>query len=109
MCLLVFVFLFPLYLRLIFLCSVTLWQPAVFYSVLVLYLRTHGILKPAYIIDCKHYNHTYCYFGNQFSALSDYIVSTYNEQNISLKMNGVQLVGWNNYCVHFCFNMLTFP
>ena len=59
---------------------VTLWQPAALYSVLVLYLRTHSILKPTYIKDCKHYNQTYYNFGNHFSALSDYIVSTYNEK-----------------------------
>ena len=74
MWLLVFVFLFLLYLLIMFLCSVTLWQPAVFYSVLVLYLRTQSILKPTYLKDCKHYNQTYCYFVNQFSALSDYII-----------------------------------
>ena len=80
MCLLLFVFLFPLYVIIMFLFSVKLWQPAVFYSDLVLYLRTHSILKPTYIKDCKHYNQTYYNFGNHFSALSDYIVSTYNEK-----------------------------
>jgi hypothetical protein len=80
MCLRLFVFLFPLYVLIMFLSSVTLWQRSVFYSDLVLYLRTHSILKPSYIKDCKHYNQTYCYFGNHFSALSDYIVSTYNEK-----------------------------
>ena len=59
---------------------VTLWQPAVLYSVLVLYLRTHSILKPTYIKGCKHYSQTYCYFGNQFSALSHYIGSTYKKK-----------------------------
>jgi len=54
---------------------VTLWQPVVFYSVLVLYLRTHIIFKPTYIKDCKHYRRTYCCFGNQFSSTSHYIGS----------------------------------
>jgi len=60
---------------------VTLWQPAVFYSVLVLYLRTHSILKSTYIKDCKQYNKKFCHFHNQFSALSHYIGSTYKERN----------------------------
>ena len=45
---------------------VTLWQPAVFYSVLVPYLRTHITLKPTYVKDRKLYRWNYYCFGNQF-------------------------------------------
>jgi len=99
--------LFPLYLFIMFLCSVTLWQPAVFYSVLVPYLRTHRTLKPTYIKDCKHYNQTYCYIGKQFSALSDYIVSIYNEKKYLCKelcsIGGVEQL-LCAFCVSTCLH-----
>jgi len=60
---------------------VTLWQPAVLYSVLVLYLITHNILKLTYIEGCKQYNKIFCHFHKQFFALSHYIGSTYKERN----------------------------
>jgi len=111
--LLVFVFLFLLYLLIMFLCSVTLWQPAVFYSVLVLYLRTQSILKPTYLKDCKHYNQTYCYFVNQFSALSDYIILfplTMNRNSFEKELcsiGGVEQL-LCAFCVSTCLHYLNF-
>jgi len=86
-----------------------LWQPAVFYNVLVLYLRTQIILKPTYIKDCKHYCRTYCCFGNQFSALSHYIGSTYKEKKYLWK--GIVLNRWGGkllcaFCVSTCLHYL---
>jgi len=81
MCLGVFkIFASSLLTRILVFC-VTLWQPAVLYSVLVLYLRTHSILNSTYIKGCKHYNKKFCHFHNQFSALSHYIGSTYKESS----------------------------
>ena len=48
----------------VYLCSVIFWQPAVFWSVLVPYLRTHSILKWTSVKSCKYYSHTYCCFCN---------------------------------------------
>ena len=81
---------------------VTLLQPAVFYSVLALYLRTHSILKPTYVKDCKHYSLTYCCFCNHFCALSQFTVQL-TVQFTPFKMNCGTSVGWKNYCVHFVF------
>jgi hypothetical protein len=86
---------------------VTLWQPAVFYSVLVLYLRTQNILKPTYLNDYKHYSQTYCCFGNQFSALSDYIGSTYKEKKLPFKRIVLNRWGARFIVCIFCLNMLT--
>ena len=61
MCLYVFeIFVSSVLTHYVLVFCVTLWQPAVFYSVLVLYLTTHSILKPTYVNACKHYSRAYC-------------------------------------------------
>jgi hypothetical protein len=59
-------FVINLYFLSLCLCSIILWQPVVFYSVLVLYVRANWILKWTYIKNCKHYTLTFCYFDIKF-------------------------------------------
>jgi len=81
---------------------VTLWQPAVLYSVLVLYLRTHSILKWTYIKGCKQNNKNSVTFISSFVRCHITLVQ-HTRKEIPLKRYCVKLVEWKNYCVHFVF------
>ena len=86
----------------------TLWQPAVFYSVLVPYLRTHITFKPTYVKDCKHYSRNYYCFGNQFLPCH-FILVQLTMKKIPLKRNCFKLVESKNYFLHFVFKHATLP
>jgi len=81
---------------------VTLWQPAVFYTVLLLYLRTHIILKPTYVKDCKHYSRNYYCFGNQFVPCHLILVQLTMKRN-TFEKNCFKLMECKNYFLHFVF------
>ena len=67
---------------------VTLWQPAVFYSVLVLYLRTHSIHKPTYVNACKHYIRAYFFLVISFVSCHNILVQ------LTMKCHTVQKELW---------------
>ena len=85
-----------------FVFCVTLQQPAVLYSVLVIYLRTHSILKSTYIKDCKKYKKNSITFIISFLPCHITMVQL-TRKEIPLKRNCVKSVEWKNYCVHFVF------
>ena len=99
--------LFPLYFLTICSCPVALWQPAVFYSVLILHLRTHSIHKRK---NFKEFQQSF--WGLLFVLLSVLCLVTIHGANYN-KNNTVK-----RNCVFFsvriivyilCWNMLTFP
>jgi len=67
---------------------VTSWQHAVFYIVLVLYLRTHSILKPTYVNACKHYSRTYFCLAISFMPCHNLLVQ------LTMKCHSVQKGFW---------------
>jgi hypothetical protein len=89
-----------LYFFSVYLCSVILWQPAVFYIVLVLYLRTHNTLNRTSVKSCKYYSRPDCSFCNNFCALSQFAVQL-TIKAVPFTMNCDISVGWKIYCVHF--------
>ena len=99
--------LFPVYFLSVCWCSVTLWQPTVFYSVLVLYLRTQSILKRK---NLKELQQPFCdllLFCNQFCAFSQRTVQLIVKL-ISFNWNcGICLSERNIVCILSC-NVLTF-
>ena len=88
---------------------VTLWQPAGFYSVLVLYLTTHSILKPTYVNACKHYSRTYCCLVIRFVPRHNLSV------HLTMKCHTVQKELWyfggveellSAFCVSTCLHYI---
>jgi hypothetical protein len=103
MCLVVFkIFASSVLTHYVLVFCVTLWQPAVFYSVLFLYFRTHIIRKPTNVKDFKHYSQTYCCFGNQFVPCQNLLVQLTMKRN-TFEKNCFKLLECKNYCVHFVF------
>jgi hypothetical protein len=99
--------LFPVYFHSMCWCSVTVWQPTVFYSILVLYLRTQSILKRK---NLKELQQPFCdllLFCNQFCAFSQRTVQL-TVKLISFSWNcDICLSERNIVCILSC-NVLTF-
>ena len=99
--------LLPVYFLSLCWCSVTLWQPTVFYSVLVLHLRTHSILKQKNLKELQQAVWGLLLFCNQCCALSQYTVQR-TIQVIPWNRNCGILVEWKNIVYNLSFKLLTF-
>jgi hypothetical protein len=94
------------------LCSCVLYHivaTLVFYSVLVLYLRTHSILKPTYVKDYKYYSRTYC------CLVISFVPCHISSVQLTMKYHTVQKELWyfgrveellSEFCVSTCLYFL---
>ena len=101
-------YLFPVYVSNFCWCSVTLWEPAMFNSVLVLYLRTHSILKRKNVKELQQSFRELLLFCNKLCALS-YITVQLTIKTIPFKSKCSILVEWKNYCLHFVLQHAYIP
>ena len=86
----------PLYFLSVYLCSVALWQPAVFYCVPVFYLRTHSILKRTYVKTAN------IIFGYSVVFVKNFVLyHSLKWKAIPHRGNCGMLLVWRNYCLHF--------
>ena len=92
--------LLPLYVFSLCWCSVTLRQPALFYKVLVSYLRTHSIFKRKNLKELRQSFRELLLFWNHLCALS-HITVQLTIKVIPFKRNCGIFVQWKNYCLHF--------
>jgi len=95
--------LFPVYFLRFCWCSVTLWQPAVFYCVPVLSLRTHSILKRKNLKELEQSFCDFLPFRNQYGVLPQYTAQL-TIKVITFKFNCIILVEGKNYFRHIFLN-----